>query len=146
MANRTSGVPRPLLLIVDDHADTREMYGVYLSMCGYNVETAKDGHVAVIKARRLYPDLIVMDLEMPKLDGFGAMRLLRAHPRTAAIPVIVLTGHDFKTGLKYSAMTEGAISYLMKPAAPEQLARQITALLAVRASTDASLLSKTTAG
>jgi DNA-binding response OmpR family regulator len=56
MPKRATGVARPLLLIVDDNADTREMYSIYLSMCGYNVETAQDGHVAVIKARRLYPD------------------------------------------------------------------------------------------
>jgi CheY-like chemotaxis protein len=132
MPKRANDVPRLLLLIVDDHAHTREMYGLYFRMCGYNVDTAKDGHVAVIKARRLCPDLIVMDLKMPRLDGFGAMRQLRATPRTAAIPVIVLTGHDFKAGLKYSAMAEGAVSYLMKPTSSEQLARQITVLLAAR--------------
>jgi CheY-like chemotaxis protein len=127
---RASRVARPLVLITDDDRDSREMFAVYLNMNGYNVKVAKDGQEAVRKARTLLPDVIVMDLEMPKLDGWGAMRELRSRPETAAIPIIILTGHDLKDYLDYSAISEGAAAYLMKPLFPEQLAREISTLLA----------------
>jgi CheY-like chemotaxis protein len=118
--------PRPLILLVDDIADTREMYESYLRMAGYGVETADDGHHAVRLARVARPDLIVMDLQMPGMDGWAAIRQLRSDPKTASIPVIVLTGHDLKDYLKHSAIAEGAAAYLTKPLLPEQLAREIT--------------------
>ena len=127
---RASRVARPLVLITDDDRDSREMFAVYLNMNGYYVEVAKDGQEAVRKARTLLPDVIVMDLEMPKLDGWGAMRELRSRPETAAIPIIILTGHDLKDYLEHSAISEGAAAYLMKPLFPEQLAREINASLA----------------
>ncbi len=72
------------------------MYAVYLNMVGYSVDTAEDGNEAILKARALRPDLVVMDLQMPKLDGWAAIRELQSRAPTTAIPVIVLTGHDFK--------------------------------------------------
>jgi two-component system response regulator AdeR len=125
----TDNTARPLILIADDNPDTREMYALYLSMVGYKVEEAVDGREALIKARTLRPDLIVMDLQMPKLDGWGAIRELQSRDATAAIPVIVLTGHDFKAFLKPAALAAGAVSYLMKPCFPDQLAREISTRL-----------------
>jgi len=106
------------------------MYALYLNMVGYRVETAEDGHEVIIKARTLRPDLVVMDLQMPKLDGWAAIRDLQSRSETAAIPVIVLTGHDFKAFVKPAARAAGAVSYLMKPCFPEQLAREVSARLA----------------
>jgi CheY-like chemotaxis protein len=126
-----SSVPRPFVLIADDVADTREMYALYLSMSGYGVKIAEDGHEAVIQARTLRPDLIVMDLHMPKLDGWGAIRELQSRAETSSIPVIVLTGHDFKAYLKPAALVVGACSFLMKPCFPEQLAREVATRLGV---------------
>jgi two-component system response regulator AdeR len=120
---------RPVILIADDNVDTREMYALYLSMLDYKVEEAADGREALIKARTLRPDLIVMDLQMPKLDGWGAIRELQSRDATVAIPVIVLTGHDFKAFLKPAALAAGAVSYLMKPCFPDQLAREISTRL-----------------
>ena len=74
----------PLILIADDNVDTREMYGHYLNMVGYHVETAKDGNEAILKARALHPDLVVMDLQMPALDGWGAIRELQSRAGLAA--------------------------------------------------------------
>ena len=122
----------PLILIADDAKDTREMYSLYLSMLGYRVEIAADGREAVIMTRKLRPDLIVLDLEMPRLDGWGAMRMLQRRPATASIPVIILTGHGFKGYLKHSAIAEGAVSYLMKPCLPDQLGREIGSRLGDR--------------
>ena len=130
----------PRVLIADDKGDTREMYELYLNMAGYRVDTAKDGHEAILKARALRPDLVVMDLQMPKLDGWAAIRELRSRAETAAIPVIVLTGHDFKAYLKPAALAAGVVSYLMKPCFPEQLAREVGACLTVRGNRATSAL------
>jgi len=130
----------PRVLIADDNGDTREMYALYLNMAGYRVDTAKDGHEAILKARALRPDLVVMDLQMPKLDGWAAIRELRSRAETAAIPVIVLTGHDFKAYLKPAALAAGVVSYLMKPCFPEQLAREVGACLTVRGNRATSAL------
>jgi CheY-like chemotaxis protein len=123
---------RPLVLIADDAADTREMYALYLNMVGYRVEMASDGREAARFARVSRPDLIVMDLQMPTMDGWAAIRELQRDVRTANIPVIVLTGHDLKAYLGHSAIAEGACGYLTKPIAPEQLGREIATRLAER--------------
>jgi len=78
MLERAPKVTRPLILIVDDTTDTREMYALYLNAIGYGVETAEDGYEAVVKARTLVPDVIVMDLQMPGVDGWAAIRHYRA--------------------------------------------------------------------
>jgi two-component system cell cycle response regulator DivK len=116
----------PLVLIADDNRDTRDMYALYLSQVGYSVETAAEGREAVVKAFTLHPDLIVMDLQMPGVDGWRAMQDIRGDSKTANIPIVVLTGHDFKNHLKHSALAEGACSFLLKPCLPEQLAREIS--------------------
>jgi len=121
----TPAATAPLVLIADDNIDTREMYALYLSMAGYNVDTAGDGHEAVVKARAMRPHIIVMDLQMPKLDGWGAIKELRGSAATTAIPIVVLTGHDFKSFLKPAALAAGAVSFLMKPCFPERLAGEI---------------------
>ena len=131
MRERHTDVPRPLVLIADDNRDTREMYALYLNMTGYGVETAEDGHEAIIKARTVRPDLIVMDLQMPKLDGWGAIRELQSRTETSSVPIVVLTGHDFKAYLKPAALAAGACSFLMKPCFPEQLASEVRSRLAL---------------
>src|SRR5215467_9391764 len=115
----------PLVLIADDNGETREMYALHLTALGYRVETAVDGHEAVAKARATRPHVIVMDLLMPGLDGWGAIRELQSHPATMGIPIVVLTGHDFKEFLEPAALAIGAISFLIKPCLPEQLAREV---------------------
>lgn len=128
----TPAATTPVILIADDNRDTREMYELYLSTVGYNVETAADGHEAVIKTQALRPSLIVMDLHMPRVDGWAAMRRVRSDPSMQSIPIIVLTGHEFKAYLREAALSEGAVSYLMKPCLPEHLAREIAARLKTR--------------
>jgi CheY-like chemotaxis protein len=123
---------RPLILIADDSAVTLELYRSYLHAVGYGVHTAVDGREAVRLARAGRPDLIVMDLQMPTMDGWAAIRQLGSDPTTATIPVIVLTGHDLKDYLKQSAMAEGAVAYLVKPIFPEKLFHEISKRLAER--------------
>jgi CheY-like chemotaxis protein len=133
MHERSGAAETPAgVLVADDNQDSREMYALYLSMLGYNVTVAADGREAVQSARRHRPDVIVMDLDMPEVDGWAAIDQLRSDAATATIPVIVLTGHDSKAQLKDVAIAAGAVSYLMKPCFPEQLAREVSARLAVR--------------
>ena len=120
---------RPLVLIADDSADIRELYEAYLNVAGNRVETASDGREAVRFARVSRPDVIVMDLQMPNIDGWAAIRELQRDASTAAIPIIVLPGHDLKEFLGWSARAEGAVAYLMKPISPEQMDRAIAARL-----------------
>jgi CheY-like chemotaxis protein len=122
----------PLVLIAEDNADTREMYAEYLGAVGYRVETARDGQEAVLKTHRLRPDAVVMDLVMPRLDGLAAVSALQNDARTAAIPVIILTGHDLKQHLKRAAISAGAVSYLMKPCLPEVLEREVASRISAR--------------
>lgn|SRR5262244_2034279 len=115
----------PRVLIADDNGEAREMYALHLTALGYRVETAVDGHEAVAKARATCPHVIVMDLLMPGLDGWGAIRELQGHAATMGIPIVVLTGHDFREFLQPTALAIGAVSFLMKPCLPEQLAREV---------------------
>jgi CheY-like chemotaxis protein len=131
MLEQSRIAPSARVLIADDNQDSRELYALYLSMLGYNVAVAVDGREAVESTRRHLPDVIVMDLDMPQVDGWAAICQLRSDAATAAIPIIVLTGHDFKAQLKDVALAAGAVSYLMKPCFPEDLAREVNARLAV---------------
>ena len=131
--SRPARATAPRILVADDHADTREMYALYLRMCGYDVEFAADGREAIRKGRRKRrPDVVVMDLQMPTLDGWGAIQRLHADPATADILIIALTGHDLRDYLKPAALAAGACTFLMKPVTPEALAREIHRCLAAR--------------
>src|SRR5436305_14865710 len=81
----------PLILFADDHADTRKMYADFFRLKGFRVADAGDGLTAVEQAKRLRPALIVLDIQMPRLDGIAALRLLRKHQQLCATPIVVLT-------------------------------------------------------
>jgi two-component system cell cycle response regulator DivK len=122
-APRATGV-----LIVDDTPDVREMYGEYFAARGFRVATARDGEAGVATATAHRPDVIVMDLSMPRLDGITAIRHLKADARTRKVPVILLTGYPYKA-IEEGALEAGADAFLMKPCLPEDLERQIHQLL-----------------
>ena len=82
-----------LVLLVDDYQDAREMYAEYLQYSGFRVAEAKNGNEAVSQARSLKPDLILMDLSLPGMDGWEATRVLKADEETRHIPIVALTGH-----------------------------------------------------
>src|SRR5438105_15309703 len=83
----------PLVLVVDDFVDAREMYGEYLKFCGFRVAEAANGVEAIESAKKLKPDLILMDLSMPLIDGWEATKRLKNDSATKQIPVVALTGH-----------------------------------------------------
>ncbi|HTV02142.1 MAG TPA: response regulator [Luteitalea sp.] len=116
------------MLLVDDYADTRELYGHYLGLRGYRVEEAEDGVAGIAKAVDLRPGVIVMDLAMPHLNGWDATRLLKADPRTRDIPVICLTAHG-QAIERARAIDAGCDIFLSKPCLPRDLSHEIGRLL-----------------
>ena len=121
-----------VILIVDDTSDTCEIYSLYLSGRGFKVPTARDGLVGLEDARRLQPDVIVMDLSMPGLDGFEATRRLKADPRTSHIPVLILTAHPLQA--VKGGVLEAADDFVTKPCLPEDLEQHVKRLLVRRRS------------
>jgi two-component system cell cycle response regulator DivK len=120
---------RPVVLLVDDIEDCRDVYGQFLAHAGYRVVEAADGQEALVKAVSLRPDVIVMDLWMPHLDGWESIRRLKASPATADIPVLVLTG-DAYAQARQEAVNAGCQAYLVKPCLPMDVAAQVGRLLA----------------
>ena len=118
-----------LVLVVDDFHDNREMYTQYLAFTGYRVAEAVDGEDAIAKARALLPDVIVMDLSLPRLDGWEATRRLKQDPLTSAIPVIALTGHAMG-GHSKGAIEAGCDAFVTKPCVPSDLEARVRELLA----------------
>ena len=118
----------PLVLLVDDFQDNREMYAMYLTHSGLKVAEAGDGDDALAQAFSLLPDLIVMDLSLPGLDGWEATRRLKADARTAHIPVLALTSHALE-GFSEGARAAGCDGFVTKPCLPEQLLAEIRTML-----------------
>src|SRR4249919_1453945 len=84
---------RPRVLLVDDYPDAREMYSEYLKFSGFDVVEASNGVEALQRAIENTPDIILMDLSLPVMDGWEATRRLKEDARTSGIPVVALTGH-----------------------------------------------------
>ena len=118
----------PLVLIVDAAADSRVLFGEYLEYLGFRVETAEDGAQAIQSAQREWPAIIIMDLAMPGVDGWQAIKRLKSDPLTADIPIVALSTFAFGEEPK-RAREAGADLCLSKPCLPSQLARVIRAML-----------------
>lgn len=118
------------ILLVEDNADNRAIYGILLSHVGYDVVEAVDGETGIALARQRRPDLILMDISLPRISGWDATRLLKEDPDTAPIPVIALTAHAYPRDRKL-ARELGFAAYLAKPVEPrvvvEEVARVLTA-------------------
>jgi two-component system cell cycle response regulator DivK len=129
-------VPRqPLVLVVDDYADARAMYAAWLQVSGYRVAEAATAGEALAVARAETPAAILMDLSLPGLDGFEATRRLKADPRTAAVPVVAITGH-VEHHVADTARAAGCDAFLVKPS-PAQTVVEAIARLIERARTSA---------
>ena len=124
----TDPAPDPLILVVEDFDDAREMYRDYLEFAGFRVETARDGREAIEKARALQPDLILMDLSLPGIDGWEATRLLKAAPETRQIIIIALSAHALATEGE-RARAAGCDGFIAKPCLPPDLVHEITKYL-----------------
>ena len=117
-----------LILVVDDYQDAREMYAEYLQFSGFRVAEARNGNEAVEKAFALKPDLILMDLSLPGMDGWEATRRLKADDATKHIPVVALTGHAL-AGASEGAKRAGCDSFVTKPCLPDDLVVEVRRML-----------------
>ena len=121
----------PLVLVVEDYQDAREMYAAYLSFSGYRVAEATNGLEAIEKTIALLPDIILMDLALPRMDGWEATKRLKLDPRTRHIPIVALTGHAL-AGHAEGARLAGCDAFVTKPCLPDQLVAEIQRMLAMR--------------
>jgi CheY-like chemotaxis protein len=124
----TTPSPSPLILIVEDFDDAREMYRDYLEFSGFRVETARDGRDGIEKARALLPDLILMDLSLPVIDGWEATRLLKADPATKHMLIVALSAHALATEGD-RARSAGCDGFIPKPCLPPDLVSEIAKYL-----------------
>lgn len=109
----------PLLLLVDDDVDERKLFAGYLRYAGFHVEVARDGTEALEKVLAFVPTLILMDMEMPVMDGWEATKRLKSDPRTSAIPIVALSAQVEAADAR--ALPFGCDAVIAKPCAPEQL-------------------------
>lgn len=127
-AQTAAADPKPLILVVDDYQDAREMYAEYLEFSGFRIAEARNGVEALERAFELTPDVILMDLSLPVMDGWEATRRLKTDDRTRAIPVIALTGHAL-AGHSEGARQAGCDAFVTKPCLPEALVAEVRKML-----------------
>jgi CheY-like chemotaxis protein len=116
------------ILLVEDHEDNRIVYSTILEHFGYTVLLAGDGAEGVRLAREALPDLVLMDVSIPVMDGWEATRVLKADPATAAIPIVALTAHALATDRERAAEA-GCDGYLAKPVEPRRVLEEVRRFL-----------------
>ncbi len=121
----------PLILTVDDEQDVTDLVRFHLVRAGCDVITAATGREAIELVQRRHPDLILLDLMLPDIDGFGVCEILRRQPDTAAIPVIILTAWATPDA-RNIGLDLGALDYLTKPFSPRELVERVQHLLSLR--------------
>jgi len=119
-----------MILLVEDNPDNQEIYRIILAHHGYEILQAWDGEAGLRMAREHHPELILMDLTMPLVDGLEATRRLKADPATAAIPVIALTAHAMEED-RLAAEEAGCVAFLAKPAEPRAVVAEVGRVLAM---------------
>jgi two-component system, cell cycle response regulator DivK len=127
----------PLVLVVEDYPDAREMYAEYLRVSGFRVAEARNGEEALAQSLELQPDVVLMDLALPLMDGWEATRRLKGDARTAQILIVALTGHAL-AGHAEGARRAGCDAFVTKPCLPDDLVEVIRQLLAARATKSAT--------
>jgi CheY-like chemotaxis protein len=117
------------ILLVEDNEENRDALSRRLMRRGFEVVVAEDGKQGVARALSARPDLILMDINLPELDGWEAMRQIKARPETAAVPIIALTAHAMTVD-RDRALEAGCADYHTKPVEFPRLLSQIEAVLA----------------
>jgi len=117
------------ILIAEDEKDIRELIAFTLSFAGHQVTATTNGEEAYLTAQEMLPDLILLDVRMPRMTGFEACEKIKGSQKTSQIPVVFLSAKgqevEIQTGLDL-----GAVEYIVKPFAPEQLVERVGAVLA----------------
>ncbi len=122
---------RPLILLVEDHSELRQLYAQELIMSGFDVIEAGNGADAIAHTAERFPDVVLMDLSLPVLDGWEATRRLKVDSRTAHIPIVALTAHD-GSGELQRATRAGCDWFVPKPCPPHDLIEEVRRVLAAR--------------
>ena len=116
------------ILVVEDQEDNRQILRVLLSSAGYDMTEATDGQAAVVSALADPPDLILMDIQLPGIDGYEATRRIRAIPALAKVPIIAVTSYAL-SGDEAKTRAAGCDGYVAKPFSPRQLLAKIREFL-----------------
>ncbi len=116
------------ILIAEDEPDIRELVAFMLRFAGYEVLAASNGEEAVQVATREIPDLILMDVRMPRMTGYDACRLMKANPDLRDVPVVFLSAKGQESEIQ-SGLEAGAEEYLLKPFSPDELTNRVRGLL-----------------
>ncbi len=119
------------ILTVDDEKDVLELIRFHLSRAGHKVLQASSGREALDIIHRKRPELVLLDLMLPDIDGFGVCEILRRSPDTAALPVIILSAWNTKDS-RNLGLELGALDYLTKPFSPKALVERVERLLSLR--------------
>jgi two-component system, OmpR family, alkaline phosphatase synthesis response regulator PhoP len=122
---------RAKILSVDDEQDVTDLVQFNLTRAGYDVVTADCGRAALRAVELHHPDLILLDLMLPDIDGFGICEILRRSPDTASIPIVILTAWA-TTDARSLGLELGALDYLTKPFSPRELTERVRRLLSLR--------------
>lgn len=119
------------ILIVDDALDLARMYAQLLGDAGYSTATAGTGQDALARLQSQPPDLLLLDVNLPELDGYALASMLKADPATATIPIIMVSAQEGR-GARVIGLESGAEDYLTKPVDPAELLAKVRNLLALR--------------
>ena len=119
----------PAVIVIEDDLDARRIYADFLRSKGWNVFTAQDGRAGLNKTLELTPDLIVLDLAMPKVDGWTVLKQIRESSATAHLPVVVVSA---VVDARDQAFAAGCDAYLTKPCPPDVVYLQLRALLRLK--------------
>ena len=133
------------VLVIDDDPNTLRLVGYMLERSGFDVRLAGDGEDGLAKASQQPPDLIVLDVMMPGLNGYQVCERLRADPRTASIPIIILTARSQRID-EQTALEVGADLYVSKPVAPDELVEKVKDLLSRPSDVPPAVAAKILAG
>ena len=117
------------ILIAEDERDIRDLVAFTLRFAGHEVFAASNGEEAVEMAPRINPDLVLMDIRMPRMTGYEACKVMKADPNLRDIPVVFLTARGQDTEIQ-QGLEAGAEEYLLKPFAPDQLTSHVKTILA----------------
>ena len=117
------------ILIAEDEPDIRDLVAFTLRFSGYEVVTGSNGEEAVELANKEFPDLILLDVRMPRLTGYDACKKIKENPQLKDIPVVFLSAKGQESEIQ-SGMEAGAEEYLLKPFAPDQLTDRVRSILA----------------
>lgn len=121
----------PRILIVDDHTDTRVILRHYFEAMGFAVDEAEDGQQALARLQERRPAVLVLDIQMPHLDGIGVLRVIRADDALRDLPVLALSAHAMSEEVR-EISAAGADAYLSKPAHPKDVVSAVRTLIASR--------------